>query len=95
MLTGNNFEQMVQDKSKDILISYYAPWCGHCKQLHPEWDKLGEALKDNSTVVIGKMDATLNELSHTIVRSFPTIRLYKKGRKEAFTEYVEYNGESK
>ncbi len=39
---------------------------------------------------MAKMDATINELPHTKVRSFPTIKLYKKETNEA----VEYNGES-
>ena len=95
MLTGHNFEEVVKDTSKNILVDYYAPWCGHCKELNPVWDKLAETLKDQKDVVVAKMDATLNELSHTIIRSFPTIRLYKKDRKEAFSEHVEYNGESK
>jgi protein disulfide-isomerase A1 len=93
MLTGDNFEEVLKDKSKNILVDYYAPWCGHCKALHPVWDELAETLKDQKDVLMAKMDATLNELSHTIIRSFPTIRLYKKDRKEPFSEHVEYNGE--
>merc|ERR1712150_330565 len=50
-------------------------------------------LKDRDDVVVATMDATKNELSHTIVRSFPTIRLYKKGRSSPFSEWTEYNGE--
>ena len=95
MLTGDNFEEVLKDKSKNILVDYYAPWCGHCKALHPVWHELAETLKDQKDVLMAKMDATLNELSHTIIRSFPTIRLYKKDRKEPFSEHVEYNGESK
>ena len=40
-------------------------------------------------MIVAKMDATVNELSHTRVRSFPTIRLYKKESKDV----AEYNGE--
>ena len=77
------------DKTKNVLVEFYAPWCGHCKQLAPIWDQLAESLADKDDVVVAKMDATVNELSHTRVRSFPTIRLYKKGDNEA----EEYNGE--
>jgi len=93
MLTGYNFEAVLHDTTKNVLVDYYAPWCGHCKELAPEWDKLAEVLKDRDDVVVATMDATLNELSHTIVRSFPTIRLYRKGRSHPYTEFKEYNGE--
>merc|ERR1712223_1994206 len=90
-LTGKNFDEVVFDKSKNVLVEFYAPWCGHCKKLAPVWDKLADAFQSEKKddVVVGKMDATINELSHTRVRSFPTIRLYKKGENAE----VEYNGE--
>ena len=74
-----------------MLVMFYAPWCGHCKKLSPVWDKLAETLEaeKKDDIVVAKMDATINELPHSRVRSFPTIRLYKKGDKEQ----VEYNGE--
>lgn len=63
--------------------------CGHCKQLAPIYDQLGEKFADSETVVIAKIDATANELEHTKITSFPTIKLYKKGDNAA----VDYNGE--
>jgi len=90
-LTGKNFDQVVLDKSKHVLVEFYAPWCGHCKQLSPIWDKLAETFiaEKKDDIVVAKMDATINELSHTKVRSFPTIRLYRKGT----NDIGEYNGE--
>ena len=95
MLTGFNFEAVLKDTTKNVLVDYFAPWCGHCKELVPEWEKLAEIMKSRDDVIVATMDATKNELSHTIVRSFPTIRLYKKGRSHPYSEYKEYNGESK
>ena len=95
ILTGKNFDEVVLDKSKNVLVEYYAPWCGHCKQLSPHWDKLAETFiaEKKDDIVVAKIDATANEISHSRVRSFPTIRLYKKGTADP-TEYSEYNGES-
>ena len=88
-LVSTNFDEVALDKEKDVLVEFYAPWCGHCKHLVPIYEQLGEKFKDRSDVVIAKMDATANELEHTKVNSFPTIKLFKKGDNQV----IEYNGE--
>lgn len=103
VLVASNFDSVVLDPKKDVLVEFYAPWCGHCKQLAPIYDKLGEHFKDDENIVIAKMDATANELSHTKIHSFPTIKLYTKGENkpiaydgprtlEALTKFVESGG---
>jgi protein disulfide-isomerase A1 len=88
-LVSTNFDEVAFDKSKDVLVEFYAPWCGHCKQLAPIYDQLGDKFKSDDSVVIAKVDATANELEHTKINSFPTIKLYKKETNQV----VEYNGE--
>ena len=81
VLTDSNFDELVL-KSDDLwMVEFYAPWCGHCKRLEPEWNKAGTELKGE--VKVGKVDATVhtNLASRFGVQGYPTIKMFPPGKK--------------
>lgn len=81
VVVGNSFSDVVLNSGKDVLLEIYAPWCGHCKKLEPVYEELGRQMKKYSSIIIAKMDGTLNE---TPVKTFewsgfPTIFFVKAG----------------
>lgn len=55
-LTADNFKKLVIDSDDLWMVEFYAPWCGHCKSLAPEYDKAAKAL--SGVVKIGAVDMT-------------------------------------
>lgn len=87
VVVGKNFKQIVTDNDNDVLIEFYAPWCGHCKKLAPIWDQLAADLKDVAGLTIAKMDATANEVDGVDIRGYPTLKFYPKGSKGSPVDY--------
>merc|ERR1712228_76198 len=85
---AKNFEELVTKSEKDVLVEFYAPWCGHCKKLTPIYDELGEKMAEEDVEIV-KMDATANDVPPEFdVKGFPTLYWLPKGSKKP----VSYNG---
>ena len=44
VVVAKQFDELVKDATKDVLVMYYAPWCGHCKKLKPVFDELAKEM---------------------------------------------------
>eukprot|EP01034_Spumella_vulgaris_P021665 gene21665-27706_t len=73
-LTDSNFKEVVTDSAADVLVEFYAPWCGHCKQLAPEFKRAASAFSEDSGVTLAAMDATAHTVPKTFdVQGYPTL----------------------
>lgn len=77
VLVGSTFSKHCFQEDKAVFVKFYAPWCGHCKKIAPDWIKLSENLADREDIVIAKIDATEND-SPEAIQGFPTLILYPK-----------------
>jgi protein disulfide-isomerase A1 len=89
VVVAHNYNDVVLNNDKDVLIEFYAPWCGHCKALAPKYEDLASQYAESEfkdKVVIAKVDATLNDVPDEI-QGFPTIKMYPAGGKDSPITY--------
>ncbi|KAG7397440.1 protein disulfide isomerase (PDI) protein [Phytophthora boehmeriae] len=106
VLTDKNFEKEVLQSPDYWLVEFYAPWCGHCKNLEPEYKAAAKKLKKNAR--LGAVDATVHQAlaQKYQIKGFPTIkefgakkkrpRDYQGGRTSRdIVQYVKNSAEAK
>mmetsp|Transcript_10564 Transcript_10564/g.7445 ORF Transcript_10564/g.7445 Transcript_10564/m.7445 type:complete len:141 (-) Transcript_10564:80-502(-) len=103
-LTEENFEQLVMNREtkqvidKPWFVKFYAPWCGHCKQLAPIWEEFSNT--HGQELNVGHVDCTENKAlcKEFEVKGYPTLLYFSgdqmtkfKGKRnlESLTEFAQ------
>ena len=83
-ITKENFESLVNQNEKAVLIDFWAPWCGPCQMLGPIIEEIAAERND---IIVGKINVDNEmELARQFrIVSIPTIIVMKNGEKVALT----------
>lgn len=75
----SNFSQEVLQSSKPVMVDFWAPWCGHCRELEPALEEFSRNAKD---LIIGKVNVDEEpELARQYkIRTIPTVLLIQNGK---------------
>ncbi|KAL8424681.1 hypothetical protein Efla_006466 [Eimeria flavescens] len=80
-LVASNFATEVA-KEPNVLVEFYAPWCGFCRKMEPAYKELARRVAGVSGLLIARVDANRNEVEGVHIAGYPTVYLYRRGHAE-------------
>eukprot|EP00945_MAST-04E_sp_MAST-4E-sp1_P001040 g1040.t1 len=88
-LSFSNFMSTLETNN-NVLVEFYAPWCGHCKKLLPEFEEAAAQLKEEKVdILLAKVDAIEEDMLKGFfsINAFPAIKFFQNGKAP-----IDYNG---
>lgn len=82
-LDDRNFDAFVRQATLPVLVDFWAPWCGPCRQMAPQFEAAARQLKGRALLVKVNSDVAQQTAARFNIRSIPTLALFVGGREVA------------
>ncbi|KAJ8413564.1 hypothetical protein AAFF_G00080710 [Aldrovandia affinis] len=87
-LVGSNFEKVAFNEKRNVFILFYATWCKECQEFFQLWEKLGQVYEKHESVVIGRIDATANDINILSQQRYPSLMFFPAVFSEKVVPYL-------
>ncbi|MFT4050353.1 MAG: thioredoxin, partial [Solirubrobacterales bacterium] len=77
--TDNDFDGVVIESDKPVLVDFWAPWCGPCRMVAPVLEEIAKERGDDLQIVKLNIDENPQTAAKFQVMSIPTLILFKDG----------------
>ncbi|TVY24018.1 putative protein disulfide-isomerase [Lachnellula hyalina] len=93
-IDGKNYDRLIAKSNYTSIVEFYAPWCGHCKNLQPAYEKAAKSLAGLAKVAAVDCDEESNKqfCGGFGVQGFPTLKIVKPGNKPGKPIVEDYQG---
>ncbi|KAL8639812.1 MAG: hypothetical protein Q9228_003200 [Teloschistes exilis] len=91
---GKSYDKLVAKSNQVSIVEFYAPWCGHCQNLKPAYEKAAKGLDGLAQVAAVNCDDDSNKAfcGSMGIQGFPTLKIVKPGKKPGKAIVEDYNG---
>lgn len=93
-INGMDYDRVIAKSNYTSIVEFYAPWCGHCKNLKPAYETAAKSLAGIAKVAAVNCDDEMNKpfCGKMGVQGFPTLKLVRPGKKPGKPTVEDYQG---
>ncbi|KAF2403959.1 thioredoxin-domain-containing protein [Trichodelitschia bisporula] len=93
-VTSKTYDKLIAQSNHTSIVEFYAPWCGHCKNLQPAYEKAAKSLAGLAKVAAVNCDEDENKplCGQFGVQGFPTLKIVRPSKKPGKPVIEDYQG---